>query len=460
MKQLQTLILLFFVATLAFAGPSKLSRDLREMKRERSNANVNVIVRYKQNPHTRNFERATRQGGKFRKHFRHVRSAAFSIRARKVEALAADPDIEYISPDRKVRGTLEQAVPTTYADIAHNFGFEGEGIGVAVIDSGIQDHNYLDLDLRVTYSESFIDYTSLDRYGHGNHVAGIIAGDGSDAAGIASEVDLISLKVLDAQGSGTDSAVIAAIERAIELKDTYNIRVMNLSLGRPVFESYQTDPLCQAVQAAWDAGIVVVVAAGNLGRNNSFDNDGYATITAPANHPSVITVGAMNMVGTDTRADDKITTYSSKGPSLIDHVVKPDLVAPGNVIVSLNARGSELFKSFQDNHVGNKLFRLSGTSMAAPMVSGAAVLLIEQNPNLTPDQVKARLMRTASKTFPVSSTSTDAVTAETFTSQYDIFTIGAGYLDIEAALNDNELATASAESPSRSLMPKPATCSW
>ncbi len=108
MKQLRAFVLLFFVATLAFAGPSKLSRDLREMKRERPNANVNIIVHYKQNPHTRNFERATRQGGKFRKHFRHVRSAAFSIRARKVEALAADPDIEYISPDRTVRGALEQ----------------------------------------------------------------------------------------------------------------------------------------------------------------------------------------------------------------------------------------------------------------------------------------------------------------------------------------------------------------
>src|SRR3984893_15116553 len=110
---------------------------------------------------------------------------------------------------------------------------------------------------------------------------------------------------------------------------------MNFSIGRPVTASYQNDPLCQAVQRAWEAGMVVVVAAGNNGRDNSQGTNGYGTITAPGNSPYVITVGAMNTLGTLTSTDDKITSYSSKGPTAIDHVVKPDLVAPGNHILSL-----------------------------------------------------------------------------------------------------------------------------
>ncbi len=100
-----------------------------------------------------------------------------------------------------------------------------------------------------------------------------------------------------------------------------------------MFESYTLDPLCQAVEAAYQAGIVVVVSAGNMGRDNSFRNNGYGTITAPANDPYVITVGAMKMMGTPDRGDDLIATYSSKGPTIIDHIAKPDLVAPGNRLV-------------------------------------------------------------------------------------------------------------------------------
>src|SRR5208283_4443934 len=139
---------------------------------------------------------------------------------------------------------------------------------------------------------------------------------------------------LDQTGAGTDSSVIAAIEQAIALKAKYNIRVINLSLGRPVYESYKADPLCQAVEQAWKAGITVVVAAGNYGRANPATTFGYGTITAPGNDPYVITVGAMNDKGTPTLTDDVITTYSSRGPTLYDMVAKPDIVAPGNLIDS------------------------------------------------------------------------------------------------------------------------------
>ena len=150
-------------------------------------------------------------------------------------------------------------------------------------------------------------------------------------------VSLVDFRVLDLNGQGTDSNVILAIDTAIYLKNVLRIRVINLSLGRPVFESYTQDPLCQAVEAAWKAGIVVVVAAGNNGRDNSFGEQGYGTINAPANDPYVITVGAMKSEGTYTRVDDLIASYSAKGPTQVDHIVQPDILAPGNVVVSLLA---------------------------------------------------------------------------------------------------------------------------
>ena len=234
---------------------------------------------------------------------------------------------------------------------------------------------------------------------------------------------------------------LAAIDRAIELKSAYNIRIINLSVGRPVMESFVNDPICQAVEKAWASGIVVVVAAGNFGRNNDAGNNGYATITSPGNDPAVITVGAMKTMGSSIKSDDQIASYSSKGPSVGDHVVKPDLVAPGNLMVSLKAPGSTLamdaasavpfsyYETNATNDISPDYLRLSGTSMATPVVSGAAALLLQQNPNLRPDQVKARLMKTASKSFPASSTVVDPVTHVQYTSQYDMLTIGAGYLD-------------------------------
>ena len=278
----------------------------------------------------------------------------------------------------------------------------------------------------------------------------------------------MNLRVLDANGNGSDSSVISAIQRAIALKSTYNIRVISLSLGRPPAGSYLNDPLCQAVEAAWKAGIVVVVAAGNEGRNNSGGNLGYGTILAPANDPYVITVGAMKSMGTTSRNDDFIASYSSKGPTLVDHIVKPDLVAPGNLVISVEAPNSTLAKAFPANEVPTSLYLnqnpwmlssfggspahsyyvLSGTSMAAPVVSAAAATLLQKNPGLTPDQVKARLMKTASKSFPVTSSVFDAMSYASYISYYDIFTVGAGYLDVSAALANNDLAPGSALSPS------------
>src|SRR5260370_368877 len=203
-----------------------------------------------------------------------------------------------------------------------------------------------------------------DDFGHGPHVAGILAGNGSSSSmpgslhilkGIAPNANLLDLRVLDKNGASTDSAVIAAIQQAVQLKSKYNVRVINLSLGRPIYESCNRDPLCQAVEAAWRNGIVVVTAAGNLGRN------GYATVLCPGNSPPAISVGCMKTLETSQRTDHLSAPYSSRGPTYIDLTVKPDLVAPGNLVVSLLAPGSTLATQYPANLVAPSYYTTSKT---------------------------------------------------------------------------------------------------
>ena len=388
-----------------------------------------------------------------------------------LSALAQSPEVMYISPDRPLTQLLDYSASAVNAHAAWSNGLTGLGVGVAVVDSGIAaspDLNSLVLLPRVVYHQSFVGTPGIDGFGHGTHVAGIIAANGASSTcmnctrvlkGIAPNANLIDLQVLDASGQGSDSSVISAIGQAIQLKDIFNIRVINLSLGRPIYESYKLDPLCQAVEAAWKAGITVVVAAGNNGRDNSVGNQGYGTIQSPANDPYVITVGAMKAMGTYPRTDDLIASYSSKGPAGIDFVAKPDIVAPGNHVVSLESRNSTLasdpanrvplsyYESTNSSAPSAQFIMLNGTSMATPVVSGAVADMLQGQPGLTPDQVKARLMKTAYKQFPTSSTAVDPVTGQQFTSYYDLFTIGAGYLDIAAALSNHDLATGTAMSP-------------
>jgi serine protease AprX len=457
---------LVLAATVAFGQSNKLSKDLQNLP---SSTSVGIVVQYYTAPNKTDYNAASANSALKRKDLTRIKATQYNIPAGKLSGLlSSDANIKYISKDRPLNGSMDYAAATVGADLAWSLGLNGSGIGVAVVDSGVTLTNDLKNPAtgksRIVYSQSFVDgdTSTNDAYEHGTHVSGIIAGNGSNSEcsnctvafqGIAPAVNIVNLRALDAYGQGTDSAVIAAIQQAIALKSTYNIRVLNLSLGRGIFESYTTDPLCLAVEDAWKAGLVVVVAAGNYGRDNSNNNDGYGTITAPANDPYVISVGAMKTMYTKDRADDLIATYSSKGPSLLDHVVKPDLVAPGNRVISLLSSASTTATSYPDNVVAvsyytsnnnnnssSSYYRLSGTSMAAPMVSGTVALLLQQNPLMTPDQVKARLMKTAYKTFPTSSTYVDPDTGISYVSQYDIFTVGAGYMDIMAALSSPDLA--------------------
>jgi serine protease AprX len=435
-----------------------------------SNQTVEVIVQFKHTPAASTVQRLAALGGVRKQNFALMPGGVFHVSAGNLRALAGDPEVAYVSPNRPLRSANDFTEATVGADVVQSYGLDGTGVTVAVIDSGISDHPDLHDPVtgnsRVIYSQSFVPGTDTnDYYGHGTHVAGILAGNGSQSGGptasraiygVAPAVRLVNLKVLDGNGSGQDSYVIAALQQAVALKNTYNIQVINLSLGRPVFESYKLDPLCQAVEAAWKAGIVVVVAAGNMGRDNDFGTHGYGMIGAPGNDPYVITVGAMNAMGTASKNNDLITTYSSKGPSAVDHVIKPDLVAPGNRVASLLAAGSTLDQEFPANevspstyggsiHAPRYYFILSGTSMATPVVSGAAALLLDADPTATPDVIKARLMKSADKIFP--SSSQLMVNGALTTYQYDVFTVGSGYLDIPNALANHDAVQGTALSP-------------
>ncbi len=501
MKKIASLLLATAIACSA-AAP-KLSVDLADTAITQSSQPVQVIVQWKTNTGTGLLGKILGLGGALISELTALHAGIYVVPGSALNALSADPNVAFISPDRPIykKALLSKPVAATPATIsapaAWNLGYVGAGVGVAVVDSGINPDDDLGTLLSsVVYSEDFTKLmpglslsklllpilgSAPDWYGHGQHIAGIIASTGKSSnclgctqsfVGVAPGVHLINLKVLDASGTGSDSTVIAAINRAITLKGLYNIRVMNLSLGRPVYESYTQDPLCQAVEAAWKAGIVVVVSSGNEGRDNSSGNQGYGTVGAPGNDPYVITVGGMRDMGTADRSDDLMASYSSKGPSAIDHVVKPDLVAPGNQIVSLlnqhgtlalhNPENIATLASYQSNapaagtipvqpaydpasntrppavRIGTgyspQYYIMSGTSMAAAVVSGAVADLLQAAPALTPDQIKMLLMQTASKSFPTVSTVVEPSTGQSFTSYYDLFTVGAGYLDLKAAL--------------------------
>jgi serine protease AprX len=469
-RYLLPLTLSIALAGIAFAGP-KLAPDLKG----NSGDMMDVIVQFK-NPPTKQQLKQLGAYGRMKKVFDGINAAHLTLPLSVIEAIENDPSITYISPNRPTAGSLDVVDPTVNATFAWQYGFDGTGVGVAIIDSGVSLKRDLlnrdNLSSRVVYSESFVaGEDPSDLYGHGTHVAGIVGGSGADSSGstftrtfrgVAPNANIINLKVLDLNGMGNDSDVISAIQRAIQLKNTYNIRIMNLSLGRPVYESYKLDPLCQAVEQAWKAGIVVVLAAGNYGRDDNRRTKGYGTIASPGNDPYVITVGATTTNGTVSRLDDKVATFSSKGPTLVDHIVKPDLVAPGNNVVSLlSSPTCTLVTKYPRTQVNTatyetlgtygttmgSYFRLSGTSMATPVVSGAAALLLQKQPTLTPDQIKARLMKTATKVMPLYSSGTDLISKATYNLQSDIFTVGSGYLDIAAALANNDLVALPALSP-------------
>jgi serine protease AprX len=344
--------------------------------------------------------------------------------------LASFPEVASISLDRPVRGTIERTAITIGARwVTEHLSVDGTGIGIATIDSGITPQHD---DLPPGRVVQFVDFVGFqdapyDDYGHGTHVAGILAGNGHDSGGrrrgIAPGANLIVLKALDGAGGGYISNVIAAVEYAIAHRETYNIRIINLSVAAGVYESFQTDPLTLAAKRAVDAGIVVVAAAGNLGRSD-LGRSQYGGIASPGNAPWVLTVGASSHMGTNERLDDQIAAFSSRGPAAIDKTAKPDIVAPGVGIESIAEPSSVLFAAHPGARVWGTVdtisqpyIGLSGTSMSAPVVTGAVALMLQANPALTPNAVKAILQFTAEER-----------------TGYDHLTQGAGFLNARGAV--------------------------
>jgi len=349
--------------------------------------------------------------------------------------LANSAAVANVALDRPVAGTLERTGATIGATaVRQELGYDGSGVGVAVIDSGVTSFHD---DLAGLGSwqrvDRFVDFVNgradaYDDYGHGTHVAGIIAGNGADSgglrAGIAPNARIIALKVLDENGHGYISDVIAALQYAVANRDALNIRVINLSVAAGVFESYRTDPLAKAARKAVAAGIVVVAAAGNLGRDSQ-GHTLYGGITAPGNAPWVLTVGASSHMGSVDRSDDTIAAFSSRGPTAMDGAAKPDLVAPGVGIESLSDPTSTFYTTQSAFLLPGTVpttylpyLSQSGTSMSAPVVSGTIALMIQANPSLTPNQVKAILQYTA-EVHP----------------DHDSLTEGAGFLNAKGAVD-------------------------
>ena len=415
-------------------GQEKLDKHLRD-KAATAQGRSRVIVRGADGVSDDDLDAIVRgNGGGNGRSLRLIRSRVSELPDAALEALASDPRVARVSEDRRIAGAMERTSSTVGATtVRRDLGYDGAGIGVAVIDSGAAaSHDDLMGSNGAPVVDRFVDFVGneaapYDDYGHGTHVAGIIGGSGHDSdgarAGIAPGVRLTVLKVLDRKGNGYISDVIAALDYVVANREALNIRVVNLSIATGVYESYTTDPLTVAAETVVKNGVVVVAAAGNNGRGP----DGtirHGGVAAPGNAPSVLTVGASSHMGTIDRNDDTVATFSSRGPSAVDYTAKPDLVAPGVGIESLSAADSTLYSTRSRYLLPGTVattylpyLSLNGTSMSAPLVTGTVALMLQANPSLTPNAVKAILQYTAERH-----------------DGYDPLTEGAGFLNALGAV--------------------------
>lgn len=321
--------------------------------------------------------------------FPSISCCSASLPFRQIEHLLEScSHIRRIYFDREIKALLDVATPTLHGDETRESEYTGKDVTIGVIDTGVHPHP--DLEGRITAFKDFINdrQEPYDDNGHGTHCAGDAAGNGQASDGKykapAPEANIVGVKALDKRGSGSLSTVIAGIDWCIQNQLKYNIRILSLSLGSPALESAEDDLVVKAVEQAWDCGMTVCVAAGNSGPLPG-------TIGSPGISPKVITVGAVNDQNTIDRSDDVIADFSSRGPT-IDNLTKPDLVAPGVNIISLNAPNAYMNKLNLGTKVDEPYVSLTGTSMATPICAGVVAQLLEKEPDLTPDQVKQRLI--------------------------------------------------------------------
>lgn len=330
----------------------RVSTAVADLASKDTTATLNLILVYPHPPGTATQDNIEDSGGEVRETYSLINAVHVAVRADKVGALLDDPTVSWVAWDAPLSGQLDVARKVVKADVLQlsQLGLlstpaapTGKNVTVAVVDSGIAPHP--DLSGRILKSVDFtgggeVITVASDPYGHGTHVAGIVAGSGARSLGLerglAKGASVVSLRVLDAEGQGTTSALLRALDWVVQNKDLYRIKVVNLSLGHPVFDPVDKDPLVLAVEKAWQAGTVVVCSAGNWGTYGNF------SVSSPGVSPRAITVGSVTDWNTVDAEDDIVSTYSSRGPTAFDHFMKPDLLAPGNKIVSLRAPGSTL----------------------------------------------------------------------------------------------------------------------
>jgi serine protease AprX len=280
-------------------------------------------------------------------------------------------------------------LPQTGATQLAAAGDTGQGVTVAVLDTGI--------DSLPDFSGRLIGGVDLtggnnpfqDSYGHGTFVAGLIAGDGTSTggqySGEAPGANLVSIKVAGTSGMTDLATLISGLEWAADHAGAYGIKVLNISFGFQSSQSTVLNPLDQAVEAVWNSGIAVVTSAGNAGPFNG-------TILSPGDDPLAITAGALDDMASTSASGDEMNDFSSVGPTAADGWAKPDLVTSGRSVVSLAAPGSTIYNDYPSARIGTGNFVGSGTSFSAAITSGAAALVLADNPGITPDQLKARLL--------------------------------------------------------------------
>ncbi|WP_010480187.1 S8 family serine peptidase [Thermococcus zilligii] len=361
----------------------------KEIQHEGTDSQVDAIIMFQSAAEKKKaIGTLEKMGAKIKYDYEIIPAVAVTIKAKDLLRISSGeiriPGITFVQEDYKVQINVEtegldESAAQVMATNMWNLGYDGSGITIGIIDTGI-DASHPDLQGKVI---GWVDYVNgrsspYDDNGHGTHVASIAAGTGKASngkyKGMAPGAKLVGIKVLGRDGSGSISNIIAGVDWAVQNKDKYGIRVINLSLGSSQ-SSDGTDSLSQAVNNAWNAGIVVCVAAGNSGPYKY-------TIGSPAAASKVITVGAVDKY-------DVITDFSSRGPTA-DNRLKPEVVAPGNWIIAARASGTSMGQPIDTYYTA-----APGTSMATPHVAGIAALLLQAHPTWTPDKVKRALIETA-----------------------------------------------------------------
>ncbi|MCU1602545.1 MAG: aprX, partial [Frankiales bacterium] len=335
-----------------------------------------------------------------------VHGVAADVPADSLAALARSAGVVAVTANRAVRFASENWDTSTQSASSYAWtsqatstwtqtGTRGAGVGVAVLDTGVSDVG--DLTGRVMHGPDFSgeNNNAVDSFGHGTVMAGIIAGSGAangalhPRTGVAPDVNIIAVKAAGRNGATDVSTILTALTWIGAFKDTYNIRVLNLSWGVASTQDPVIDPLNYAVERLWGMGVTVIAAAGNSGPNAG-------TILKPGDDPLVVTVGAYDDHGTSAGSDDTVPAWSSQGPTA-QLRMKPDLVAPGRTLVSTRSPGSLVEEDNPQALIGSAYIKGSGTSEATAVTSGAAALLIAAHPTWTPDQVKYALTSTATR---------------------------------------------------------------